>query len=78
MRVDVAVAVVAVVAGVACLVMTVRDAGRRDDTDQDAHTRLARGHRYEELPMHEKQDATAFWPQLAAAFFLVAIAVMVL
>lgn len=70
--------VVAALGGVACLMMTVRDARSRDDTDQDAHSRLDRGHRYEELPLSEKQDAMAIWPQLAVACFLVAIAAVVL
>ena len=70
--------VVAALGGVACLIMTVRDSRSRDDTDQDAHSRLDRGHRYEELPLSEKQDAMAIWPQLAVACFLVAIAAVVL
>lgn len=70
--------VVGVAAGVACLGMTFRDSVRRDDTDQDAHTRLARGYHYEELPFSEKQDAMALWPQLAAACFLIAMAGLVL
>lgn len=52
--------------------MTVRDAVRRDDTDQDTHDRLARGYHYEELPIYEKQDGMALWPQLATAGFVLA------